>query len=236
MKRRIVCLLWSARMCFLFCCGLISVVGYSAELAPVYQAMESISGKDIPGLKLTMPDFAGYGAIRFGANPKEVLMFVLDCKANMKPHDILGLYVAGHEIYGKPVFLNGRKKGDQMLSFKKIKLTTVFDDVELTYDILFTVRTLWDKQKIDLDYEAVCNAHNKVTGKTYRFALYGGLDPMMNPNAACIVKRFIEKPILNVAWDHRSDPPYIRCRIVAGAGSFVPLSGFSTRANINIAI
>ncbi|MCK5850020.1 MAG: hypothetical protein KAH23_03825 [Kiritimatiellae bacterium] len=220
----------------ILCCWLIGVTGYSAEFVPVYQSADSVCGKDIPGLKLRTPEFAGYCAIQFGPGPQDVLQLVLDCKRKMGPHDVLGLYIAGHEVYGKSVILGGRKKDDKMLSFKKVKFTTVFGDIEMMYDAIFNVRTLWDKQEIDLKYEIACRARNKATGRTYRFVLYGNLDPIMNADRACVVKRLIEKPFLNVSWDHRSDPPHIRCRILAGPSTLEPQSGFNSRADINISV
>jgi hypothetical protein len=219
----------SAALCLAALCCVSSVPAVTFEYAPVEQLM----GKDIKGLQLRAKNYAAFHAMQFGPGPKDVVYLIFDCRKRYWDHDVMFVYVPDHKTYGTPVAIKGREE-DGRIVFKQFKLAAKFSDIDIAYKIKLSSKTLWNKGKLDLDTEITCSTVNSVSRNKCRFALIGSYLVPVHSFRVIEPVHVVEPPSLKVSWDHRSNPPGIRCRLLVGRQRLVPEAGFESRAQVVI--
>ncbi len=197
------------------------------KAAPV----KPLRGVDIPftGIRDTNNTF--YTGLQFAEGANDVIYLAFDCKEELMAHDEMHVYIPDHPRYGKPVRIRGRKKGDRRL-FTIRRIQGKHGDVTLQHTITLSIQSLWDDRKLDVDIEVTCDLASTIKHKKCRFTLKGTLKPKMNRYAELEVSRLIQTPEVRARWDHRSDPPHVRGKIVMGRLALTPDSGMDSHATL----
>ncbi len=199
-----------------------------------YEKPMPLAGKDIPGPALRAADYAAYYAFQFGPGSNDVLYLVFDCERKYGRHDIMFLYSPEHELYSNAVLCRGSYSKSRKIEFRKFNLHAKFDKIEVDYNIKLSLKTMWEKGRLNLDSEIICRVRNLANGDKCSFELYGSHRPVMLAFRKIEVEPILKKPTLHVSWDYRSDPPHVRGRIKMGKFGFLPDSGLSSRAKVVI--
>ncbi len=197
----------------------------------VYADADPLMGKDIPGLNLRVEDGAAYCCVQFGPNTNDLFYLVFDCARKYKAHDVMFVYVPGHETYGTPVLFKGSMK-DGSMNFGKFTLQAVFGDVEVTYDIHLKGRTMWEVNRMRLTSEIECKMLDKKADEKCSFNLYGFHTAAVHANRKLEADHVLQTPSLSAVWDYRSDPPHVRGRVRMGKYGFMPDSGLVSRVKV----
>jgi len=221
-----VLLILGALLFVQLCCGEDGTV-----LTFEYGEVKQLVGKDISGVTLRAKDFAAYYGFQFGPGADDVFYLIFDCAREYERHDIMWIYIPGHDRYGQPVLMKGSWKSGRIV-FKKFKMAGTFGDTDILYDIQLSDRTLWGKRKIDLASVITCRIENQGTDKKCRFLLQGSFLPVMQAFAPITVVQVLQEPTMKVSWDHRTSPPHVKCRIVMGKQGLVPVRGLKARAGL----